>query len=117
MQSVNVLQIFAAAQQTSCRATQLHIRENVKSALGKQTGEFLKTYRVWFSKCFAAVNNKYVMMTIQKIASCLRVVPSLYSDPMFQHNIFGNLSSPTYPEILTFERNTHALDNFVYRRT
>ena len=71
MQSVNALQIFATAQQTSCRAIQLDIRENVKSALRKQTGEYLQTYGVWFSKCFAAVSNKYVMMTIQKLPVAL----------------------------------------------
>lgn len=29
---------------------------------------------------------------------------------MFQGNISGNLSSPTYPETFLFERDTHALD-------
>lgn len=58
------------AQQTSCRAIQLNISENVKSALRKQSGE--QTYRVWFSKCFAAVNNKNVIMTIKNLPVALK---------------------------------------------
>lgn len=72
MQSMNVLNmIFAAAQQTSCRAIRLDIRENVKSALRKQTEEYLQIWEVRFSKYLTPANNKNAMMTIRKLPIAL----------------------------------------------
>lgn len=47
------------------------ILEKTLSQLAGNRRECLQTYGVWFSKCFGAVNNKYVMMTIQKLPVAL----------------------------------------------